>query len=72
MATVSSGDGYQVTILNRNQPAFYCVPAELYEKQPDALNLDVQERVKLIAEPMGHPPPKNGEVCAQCVLIITG
>ena len=46
MATVSSGDGYP--ILNRNQPAFYCVPAELYEKMLDAL--DNQELVKLVAE----------------------
>ncbi|EOA0287307.1 type II toxin-antitoxin system Phd/YefM family antitoxin, partial [Escherichia coli] len=29
MATVSAGEGYPVAILNRNQPAFYCVPAEL-------------------------------------------
>lgn len=32
MATVSAGDGYPVVILNRNQPAFYCVPAGLYEQ----------------------------------------
>ncbi|EFH5090196.1 type II toxin-antitoxin system Phd/YefM family antitoxin, partial [Escherichia coli] len=32
MATVSAGEGYPVAILNRNQPAFYCVPAELYER----------------------------------------
>ncbi len=32
MATVSSGGGYPVAILNHNQPAFYCVPAELYER----------------------------------------
>ncbi len=48
MATVNSGDGYPVAILNRNQPAFYCVPAELYEKMLDAL--DDQELVKLVAE----------------------
>lgn len=48
MATVSAGDGYPVAILNRNQPAFYCVPAELYEKMLDAL--DDQELVKLVAE----------------------
>ena len=29
MATVNAGDGYPVAILNRNEPAFYCVPAEL-------------------------------------------
>lgn len=48
MATVSAGDGFPVAILNRNQPAFYCVPAELYEKMLDAL--DDQEMVKLVAE----------------------
>ena len=32
MATVNSGDGYPVAILNRNQPAFYCVPADLFGK----------------------------------------
>ena len=48
MATVNAGDGYPVAILNRNQPAFYCVPAELYEKILDAL--DDQELVKLVTE----------------------
>ena len=48
MATVSAGDGFPVAILNRNQPAFYCVPAELYAKMLDAL--DDQELVKLVAE----------------------
>ena len=36
MATVSAGEGYPVAILNRNQPAFYCVPAELYERMLNA------------------------------------
>ncbi|MEN4535895.1 type II toxin-antitoxin system Phd/YefM family antitoxin [Pantoea agglomerans] len=48
MATVNAGDGYPVAILNRNQPAFYCVPAELYEQMLDAL--DDQELVKLVHE----------------------
>ena len=48
MATVSAGEGYPVAILNRNQPAFYCVPAELYERRLDAL--DDQELVKLVTE----------------------
>ncbi|MEW5562030.1 type II toxin-antitoxin system Phd/YefM family antitoxin [Enterobacter asburiae] len=48
MATVNAGDGYPVAILNRNQPAFYCVPAELYEKMLDAL--DDQELIKLVTE----------------------
>lgn len=48
MATVNAGDGYPVAILNRNQPAFYCVPAELYEQMLDAI--DDQELVKLVHE----------------------
>ncbi|MEX9875775.1 type II toxin-antitoxin system Phd/YefM family antitoxin [Providencia rettgeri] len=40
MATVNAGLGYPVAILNRNQPAFYCVPAELYEQMLDALDAD--------------------------------
>lgn len=48
MATLSAGDDYPVAILNRNQSAFYCVTAELYEKMLDAL--DDQELVKLVAE----------------------
>ncbi|VEC75417.1 putative antitoxin of the YafO-YafN toxin-antitoxin system [Raoultella ornithinolytica] len=48
MATVSAGDGFPVAILNRNQPAFYCIPAELYEKMLDAL--DDQELAKLVSE----------------------
>ncbi|NMP27527.1 type II toxin-antitoxin system Phd/YefM family antitoxin [Rahnella sp. SAP-1] len=53
MATVNAGDGFPVAILNRNQPAFYCVPAELYEKILDAL--DDQELVKLVSERGNQP-----------------
>ncbi|WHU82298.1 type II toxin-antitoxin system Phd/YefM family antitoxin (plasmid) [Pantoea agglomerans pv. betae] len=52
MATVNAGHGYPVAILNRNQPAFYCVPAELYEQMLDAL--DDQELVKLVSERSGQ------------------
>ncbi|AKJ67816.1 MAG: type II toxin-antitoxin system prevent-host-death family antitoxin [Burkholderiales bacterium] len=31
MGTVAAGDGLPVAILNRNEPAFYCVPAQAYE-----------------------------------------
>jgi antitoxin StbD len=31
MATVASGEGFPVAILNRNEPAFYCVPAKAFE-----------------------------------------
>ncbi len=31
LGTVAAGEGSPVAILNRNEPAFYCVPAEAYE-----------------------------------------
>lgn len=31
MRTVAAGEGFPVAILNRNEPAFYCVPARAYE-----------------------------------------
>jgi antitoxin StbD len=35
MATVAAGDGMPVAVLNRNEPAFYCVPAKAYEELID-------------------------------------
>lgn len=37
MAVVDQGDGFPVAVLNRNQPAFYCVPAAAYELLMDKL-----------------------------------
>jgi antitoxin StbD len=37
MSVVEQGDGFPVAILNRNQPAFYCIPAEAYEALIDKL-----------------------------------
>jgi len=37
MAVVEQGEGFPVAVLNRNQPAFYCVPAEAYEVLMDKL-----------------------------------
>lgn len=37
MGTVAAGDGFPVAILNRNEPAFYCVPAKAYEALIDRL-----------------------------------
>lgn len=48
MATVNAGQGLPVAILNRNQPTFYCVPAELYEKMLDMI--DDQELIALVKE----------------------
>ncbi|WP_339057546.1 plasmid stabilization protein [Candidatus Regiella endosymbiont of Tuberolachnus salignus] len=50
MGTLADGEGEAVAILNRNQPAFYCVPPKLYayyrELAEDAeLNLIADERM---------------------------
>jgi antitoxin StbD len=37
MGTVEAGEGQPVAILNRNEPAFYCVPAKVYEAMLDRL-----------------------------------
>lgn len=48
MATVNAGAGSPVAILNHNQPAFYCVPAELYEQMLEYI--DEQELAKLVTK----------------------
>lgn len=37
MGTVAAGEGFPVAILNRNAPAFYCVPARAYEAMLEKL-----------------------------------
>ncbi len=37
MAKVAAGEGFPVAILNRNEPAFYCVPAQAFEALMDKL-----------------------------------
>lgn len=37
MRTVAAGEGAPVAILNRNEPAFYCVPARAFEALMDRL-----------------------------------
>jgi antitoxin StbD len=37
MGIVASAGGAPVAIVNRNAPAFYCVPADLYGQMLDAL-----------------------------------
>ena len=37
MGTIAAGEGFPVAILNRNEPAFYCVPARAYEAMLDRL-----------------------------------
>ena len=37
MGTVAAGEGFPVAILNRNEPAFYCVPAKTFESMMERL-----------------------------------
>ena len=37
MKVVSSGEGLPIAILNRNEPAFYCIPAKAYEAMMDLI-----------------------------------
>jgi antitoxin StbD len=53
MAVIEQGDGFPVAVLNRNQPAFYCVPAEAYEAMMDKLE-DV-ELAALVEERKDQP-----------------
>ncbi|TVS05827.1 MAG: antitoxin [Cyanobium sp. PLM2.Bin73] len=38
MATAAAGEGIAVAVLNRNEPAFYCVPARTYEELMDLVD----------------------------------
>ncbi|MFT6735345.1 MAG: antitoxin StbD [Polaribacter sp.] len=53
MAVVEQGDGFPVAVLNRNQPAFYCVPADAYEIMMNKLE-DV-ELALLVKERQDQP-----------------
>ncbi|ELV7518256.1 TPA: type II toxin-antitoxin system Phd/YefM family antitoxin [Photobacterium damselae] len=37
MSVVNDTDGFPVAVLNHNQPAFYCIPADAYEMLLDKL-----------------------------------
>ncbi|MCF1370266.1 type II toxin-antitoxin system Phd/YefM family antitoxin [Burkholderia cenocepacia] len=37
MGTVAAGEGFPVAILNRNEPAFYCIPAKTWEAMVERL-----------------------------------
>lgn len=38
MKVVMSADGMPIAILNRNQPAFYCVPAKAYQAMMELID----------------------------------
>ncbi len=48
MKVVASGNGMPVAILNRNQPAFYCVPAEAYAALLEMV--DDSQLLKIVAK----------------------
>ena len=56
MAVVNQGDGFPVAVLNRNQPAFYCIPAEAYELLMD--KLEDLELSQLVEERKDQPEIK--------------
>ena len=53
MAAVDSGEGFPIVVLNRNKPAFYCVPAEIYEAMFD--RLEDQEMLAIVKERLAEP-----------------
>ncbi|KXS51743.1 MAG: hypothetical protein AWU57_3872 [Marinobacter sp. T13-3] len=53
MAVVDSGGGSPVAVLNRNKPAFYCVPAAVYEAMLD--RMDDHELVVLVKDRSAEP-----------------
>ncbi|ABB10271.1 type II toxin-antitoxin system Phd/YefM family antitoxin [Burkholderia lata] len=42
IGTVAAGEGFPVAILNRNEPAFYCVPAKTWEVMVERLE-DIED-----------------------------
>ncbi|MDC8444555.1 MAG: type II toxin-antitoxin system prevent-host-death family antitoxin [Nitrosomonas sp.] len=53
MKVVSSGNGMPIAVLNRNEPAFYCVPAAAYEALMELI--DDAELLKLVKERANEP-----------------
>jgi len=53
MKVVSSAAGEPIAVLNRNEPAFYCIPAEAYERLLD--RLDDLELVAIAKERQDEP-----------------
>lgn len=52
MKVVASGHGMPVVVLNRNEPAFYCVPAAAYEAMMELI--DDIELLRIIKEREGE------------------
>ena len=56
MAVVAQGEGAPVAILNRNKPAFYAVPADVYEEIMDVL--EDMELAAIVKSRKGQPTIK--------------
>ena len=56
MKVVSSNSGMPIAILNRNEPAFYCVPAQAYEALMELI--DDAELLKIVKERLGEESVK--------------
>lgn len=50
MGVVNEGHGETVAVLNRNQPAFYCVPAAAYEQMMAIIDNAVKDNPELSPE----------------------
>ena len=48
MKVVASGEGLPIAVLNRNEPAFYCVPAKAYAAMLELI--DDAELLKIVKE----------------------
>lgn len=47
MAVIKQAEGFPVAVLNRNQPVFYCIPADAYEQLMDKLeDMELAEIVR--------------------------
>lgn len=56
MATVAAGEGLPVAVLNRNAPAFYCVPAKAYEQLMDLVeDLELNQIADVRLADTQHP-----------------
>lgn len=53
MAILEQSGGFPVAVLNRNQPAFYCIPADAYEMLLD--KLEDYELAQLVKERADQP-----------------
>jgi antitoxin StbD len=53
MKVVASGEGMPVAVLNRNEPAFYCVPAAAYEAMMELI--DDIELLKIVKQRESEP-----------------